>query len=75
MEKNYSKENDKNPLKSVKSLDKATRTYKRKTKLNEGRINMISEVIDNSKIFDDYYEKINQIIINSKTNIIILERQ
>ena len=36
---------------------------------------MINEVIDNSKIFDDYYEKINQIIINSKTNIIILERQ
>lgn len=31
---------------------------------------MIKEIIDNNKIFDDYYEKINQMIINSKTNII-----
>ncbi len=31
---------------------------------------MINEIIDNNKIFDDYYEKINQMIINSKTNII-----
>ena len=31
---------------------------------------MINEIVDNNKIFDDYYEKINQIIINSKTNII-----
>lgn len=31
---------------------------------------MINEVVDNNKIFDDYYEKINQMIINSKTNII-----
>lgn len=31
---------------------------------------MINEIIDNKKIFDDYYEKINQMIINSKTNII-----
>ena len=31
---------------------------------------MINEIVDNNKIFDDYYEKINQMIINSKTNII-----
>ena len=31
---------------------------------------MINEIVDNYKIFDDYYEKINQMIINSKTNII-----
>jgi len=31
---------------------------------------MINEIIDNNKIFDDYYEKINQMIINSKNNII-----
>ena len=31
---------------------------------------MLNEIIDNNKIFDDYYEKINQMIINSKTNII-----
>lgn len=31
---------------------------------------MINEIIYNNKIFDDYYEKINQMIINSKTNII-----
>ena len=31
---------------------------------------MINEIADNNKIFDDYYEKINQMIINSKTNII-----
>lgn len=31
---------------------------------------MINEIVENNKIFDDYYEKINQMIINSKTNII-----
>lgn len=31
---------------------------------------MINKIVDNNKIFDDYYEKINQMIINSKTNII-----
>ena len=31
---------------------------------------MINEIVDNNKIFDDYYEKINQMIIKSKTNII-----
>lgn len=31
---------------------------------------MINEIIDNNKIFDDYYEKINQMIIKSKNNII-----
>ena len=31
---------------------------------------MINEIVDNNKIFDDYYEKINKMIINSKTNII-----
>lgn len=31
---------------------------------------MINEIVDNNKIFDDYYEKINQMIISSKTNII-----
>ena len=31
---------------------------------------MINEIVDNNKIFDDYYKKINQMIINSKTNII-----
>ena len=31
---------------------------------------MLNEMIDNNKIFDDYYEKINQMIINSKANII-----
>lgn len=31
---------------------------------------MINGIVDNNKIFDDYYEKINQMIINSKTNII-----
>lgn len=30
---------------------------------------MLNEMMDN-KIFDDYYEKINQMIINSKANII-----
>ena len=29
---------------------------------------MINEIVENNKIFDDYYEKINQMIINSKTN-------
>ena len=33
-------------------------------------VKMINEIVDNNKIFDDYYEKINQMIINSKTNII-----
>ena len=28
------------------------------------------KMIDNNKIFDDYYEKINQTIINSKANVI-----
>ncbi len=28
------------------------------------------KMIDNNKIFDDYYEKINQMIINSKANVI-----
>ena len=36
----------------------------------KGRMNILNEIIDNNKIFDDYYEKINQMIINSKTNII-----
>lgn len=31
---------------------------------------MINEIVDNNKVFNDYYEKINQMIINSKTNII-----
>ena len=31
---------------------------------------MINEIVKNNKVFDDYYEKINQMIINSKTNII-----
>ena len=31
---------------------------------------MLNEIVDNNKIFDDYYEKINQMIINSKINII-----
>lgn len=31
---------------------------------------MINEIVDNNKIFNDYYEKINQMIISSKTNII-----
>ena len=31
---------------------------------------MINEIIDNNKIFDDYYEKINKMIINSKQHII-----
>lgn len=31
---------------------------------------MINEIVENNKVFDDYYEKINQMIINSKTNII-----
>ena len=31
---------------------------------------MINEIVDNNKILDDYYEKINQMIINSKTTII-----
>ena len=31
---------------------------------------MINEIVENNNIFDDYYEKINQMIINSKTNII-----
>lgn len=31
---------------------------------------MINEIVDNNKVFNDYYKKINQMIINSKTNII-----
>lgn len=31
---------------------------------------MINEIVENNNIFDDYYERINQMIINSKTNII-----